>query len=86
MPAAGLQAGDPIDVAPTLSDRARDVEVPTDLAAALAADLTAAAFFTALSNSVQRFYIDTINFAKTDPTRQRRVGKAIALFRDGRPR
>src|SRR5215207_7484972 len=41
----GLQGGDPIRVTLTLADSPRDIDVPDDLAAALAADRTAAEFF-----------------------------------------
>ncbi|MDP9092817.1 MAG: YdeI/OmpD-associated family protein [Actinomycetota bacterium] len=82
----GLKAGDPIHVELTLADRPREVAVPDDLAAALAADPTAAAFFATLSNSVQRYHVDTINAAKTDQTRHRRIDKAIALFQQQRQR
>src|SRR5215218_9957488 len=54
----GLSGGDPIRVTLTVADSPRQVDVPDDLAAALAADQTAAAFFATLSNSMQRFHID----------------------------
>ena len=64
----------------------RAVELPADFAAALAADERAAAFFEELSNSLQRYHIDTITAAKSADTRQRRLEKAVALFRDGTQR
>ena len=70
----------------TVADTPREVELPPDFAAALAADEQAAAFFARLSNSLQRYHIDNVNAAKTDQTRHRRVEKAIALFRSGRQR
>jgi hypothetical protein len=36
--------------------------------------------------SLQRFHVDTINGAKTDETRQRRIEKAVAFFRTGKKR
>jgi uncharacterized protein YdeI (YjbR/CyaY-like superfamily) len=60
--------------------------VPADLAEALAGDPEAAAFFERLSNSLQRYHIDSINGAKTAETRGRRIEKAVALFREGRKR
>ena len=57
-----------------------------DLAAALAADERAGAFFAALSNSLQRYHVDNVNAAKSPETRQRRSDKAVALFREGRQR
>ncbi|HVT67176.1 MAG TPA: YdeI/OmpD-associated family protein [Trebonia sp.] len=82
----GLKAGDPIRVVLTVADRPRDVDVPEDFAAALAADPAAAAFFARLSNSLQRYHVDNVNAAKTAETRQRRVEKAVALFQAGRQR
>jgi hypothetical protein len=82
----GLHAGDPIHVELTLADQPREVAVPDDLAAALATDPAAAAFFATLSNSLQRYHVDTINAAKTDQTRHRRIDKAIGLFQQKRQR
>src|SRR3954454_20852844 len=47
--ATGLKAGDPIRVVLTVVDTPREVAVPADLAAALAADEGTAAFFASLS-------------------------------------
>ncbi len=84
--ATGLQAGDPVRVTLTVADTPREVNVPDDFAAALAADDEAARFFATLSNSLQRYHVDTINGAKTAETRQRRIDKALALFREGKKR
>ncbi len=84
--ATGLAAGDPVRVTLTLADTPREVDVPADLAAALAADEQAGAFFATLSNSLQRYHVDTVNGAKTAETRQRRIEKAVALFRAGQKR
>ena len=51
-----------------------------------AADEQAAAFFAGLSNSLQRYHVDNITAAKSADTRQRRVEKAVALFREGKQR
>jgi hypothetical protein len=84
--ATGLKGGDPIRVTLTVADTAREVDVPADFAAALAADERARAFFGTLSNSMQRYHVDNINAAKSADTRQRRIDKAIALFLDGKQR
>jgi putative transposon-encoded protein len=84
--ATGLAGGDPIRVTLTVADTPREVNVPEDFAAALAADEQAAAFFGKLSNSLQRYHIDNVTGAKSADTRQRRIDKAIALFRDGKQR
>lgn len=82
----GLKGGDPIHVTLTLATTPREVNVPDDFAAALKRDKAASAFFAKLSNSLQRYHIDLINGAKTAETRQRRIEKAIALFKDGKQR
>jgi hypothetical protein len=82
----GLKGGDPIHVTLTVADTPREVEVPSDFAAALSADPEARAFFDKLSNSLQRYHVETINAAKTTATRQRRIEKAISLFREGKQR
>ncbi len=82
----GLKGGDPIHVTLTLAGTPREVDVPGDFAAALSADPDAGAFFTTLSNSLQRYHVDNISEAKTAETRQRRIEKAISLFRGGKKR
>ena len=84
--ATGLQGGDPITVTLTVSDAPREVAIPDDFAAALAADEQASVFFSKLSNSMQRYHVDNITAAKSADTRQRRMDKAIALFRAGKQR
>jgi hypothetical protein len=84
--ATGLAGGDPIRVTLTLADAPRIVVVPTDLEEAFTAHPAARAFFEKLSNSVQRYHVDTINGARTAETRQRRVDRAVSLFLAGKPR
>ena len=84
--ATGLKGGDPIHVTLTVADTPRTVTIPADFAAALAADEQAGAFFGTLSNSMQRYHIDTISAAKNAETRQRRIDQAIARFRAGKQR
>ena len=57
------------------------MEIPPDLAKALAKDKTAKATFDALSYSNQRRHADGIAGAKTDETRQRRLEKTLAELR-----
>jgi Bacteriocin-protection, YdeI or OmpD-Associated/Domain of unknown function (DUF1905) len=82
----GLKGADPIDVTLTLADAPRELIIPADFAAALAADEQAGAFFAKLSNSLRRYHVDTITAAKSAETRQRRIDKAIAAFRAGKQR
>jgi len=69
-----------------VADSPPEVAIPADFAAALAADEQASAFFGKLSNSLQRYHIDTITAAKSADTRQRRIDKAMALFLAGKQR
>jgi uncharacterized protein YdeI (YjbR/CyaY-like superfamily) len=70
----------------TVADAPPAVNVPEDFAQALAADERARTFFGKLSNSLQRYHVDNINAAKSAETRQRRIDKATALFREGKQR
>ncbi len=74
---AGVAAGDEIEVEVQLDDQPREVEVPADLAAALAQDADAAAAFAALSYSKKRAVVLSVESAKTDATRLRRIEKAL---------
>jgi hypothetical protein len=84
--ATGLSGGDVIRVTLQVADTPREVVVPDDFAAALAAHEPARSFFDGLANSLQRYHVDTIGAAKTPETRQRRIDKAVALFLEGRKR
>ena len=82
----GLKGGDPIHVTLTVAQTPRGVDVPDDFAVALSSDTEARAFFEKLPNSLQRYHVDSINAAKTAATRQRRIEKAVSLFREGKQR
>ena len=84
--ATGLTGGDPIRVILTVAHTPQEVTLPAGFAAALAADEQASAFFGKLSNSMQRYHVGNITAAKTAETRQRRIDKAITLFRAGKQR
>ena len=79
--ASGLQAGDPIDVTLEVDDAPRVIEVPPELAAALATDPAAAAAWQKLSYSHQRQHAEAIEGAKSADTKARRVEKALELLR-----
>jgi hypothetical protein len=83
---SGLKGGDAIHVTLTIADTPREVEIPYDFSAALAAKPSTEAFFEKLSNSLQRYHVENINGAKSAETRQRRIEKAISLFREGKQR
>lgn len=84
--ATGLEGGDPISVTLQVVDSPREVDVPADFAAAMQERASARVFFDGLSNSLQRYHVDTINAAKSPETRQRRIDKAVELFVAGRQR
>lgn len=74
----GITGGDAIEVELTLDTAPRTVEPPEDLAAALAAAPGAAEAFAALSPSRQKAHVTSVEGAKTDATRERRIAKAVA--------
>lgn len=75
--AAGLQAGDQIEVTLELDTEPRTVEVPDDLRTALAGAGVLEAF-EALSYSKRKEYVRQVNEAKTQETRDRRITKIVA--------
>jgi hypothetical protein len=79
--AAGLSAGDAADVELELDTAPRVVEVPADLAAALDAEPAARAAFDALNYSNQRRHTLSVEGAKTEATRTRRVAKVVETLR-----
>jgi hypothetical protein len=81
---AGVAAGDEIEVGVELDTEPRVVSVPADFAAALAADAEAKRCFEGLSYSHQRRHVLAIEGAKAAETRQRRIGKAVEMLREGR--
>jgi uncharacterized protein YdeI (YjbR/CyaY-like superfamily) len=83
---AGVAGGDVVDVDIELDTAPREVTVPPELAAALAAEPAARRTFDALSPSNKGWHAQQVTGAKTDETRQRRIAKSIEALRDGRPR
>lgn len=84
--AAGISAGDEVDVELRPDTEPREVEVPADLASALAEDTEARGFFESLSYSHKRAYTLWIDDAKKPETRQRRVTQALQMLREKRRR
>jgi hypothetical protein len=84
--AAGVQAGDQLDVTLELDTAPREVEVPDDLAAALAAEPAAKAFFDTLSNSAKGWHVLQATGAKKPETRANRVRKSVEMLAEGRAR
>jgi len=84
--AAGVVAGDEVDVEVALDTAPRVMTVPDDFAAALDADPAARRTFDGLSYSLQRFHVESVTGAKTVETRQRRIAKSVSTLREGRSR
>ena len=82
--AAGVAAGDEVDVDLELDTEPRVVTVPDDFAAALAADADAKRTFEAANFSNRQRIVLSIEDAKTDETRQRRIAKSVIALHDGR--
>jgi hypothetical protein len=82
--AAGIDIGDSFDVVVAPDEEPRVVEVPTDLAEALAADDAAQAAFDRLSYTHRREYVEWIAEAKRPATRARRVADTVDRVRPGR--
>ena len=81
--AAGVAAGEEVDVTLELDTEPRKVAIPAELEALLAADPAARAALDKLSYSNQRRIVEPIDAAKTPETRQRRIDKAIETLRAG---
>jgi Bacteriocin-protection, YdeI or OmpD-Associated/Domain of unknown function (DUF1905) len=80
---AGVAGGDELEIDIELDAEPRVVEVPTDFAAALAAEPGAKAFFDRLSYSHQRAHVMAIEGAKAAETRQRRIEQSVTKLKAG---
>jgi hypothetical protein len=83
---AGVAGGDEVDVDIELDTAPREVTVPADFATALDSQPDARRTFDGLSYSNKSWHVLSIEGAKTDETRQRRIAKSVEALRDGRPR
>jgi hypothetical protein len=84
--ATGLKGGETIEVELVPDDAPREVEVPEDLAAALAGEPEARAFFDGLSYTHRKTYATWLEEAKKPETRAARVAKAVELLRERKTR
>lgn len=82
--AAGVKAGEEVEVTLELDTEPREVSVPPDFAQALDQDAEAKRFFEGLSYSNKRRFVLSIEDAKTPETRLRRIEKAVASLREGK--
>ena len=76
--AAGVQAGEIVEVTLELDVEPRTVDVPEDLAIALAAQPGATAAFDTLNFSTRKEHVRQVESAKAPETRKRRIANIVA--------
>ncbi len=76
--AAGVKAGDKVEITLELDTEPRTVAVPEDLAAALSKERGARERFDALSYSARKEYVRQVESAKAQETRERRIAGIVA--------
>jgi len=76
--AAGVQAGDAVEVTVELDTEPRTVVLPDDLRAALAAKAGALAAFEGLAYSRRKEFVRQVEEAKAPETRSRRIAGIVA--------
>jgi uncharacterized protein YdeI (YjbR/CyaY-like superfamily) len=82
--AAGVAAGDEVDVDIALDTAPREVIAPADLADALAHDDEARRFFDILAYTHRKEWVRWIEEAKKTETRNARVARAVEALRAGK--
>jgi uncharacterized protein YdeI (YjbR/CyaY-like superfamily) len=81
---AKATAGDLVMVTMSRDDEERSLEVPGELARALAGAPDAATTFERFAYSHRKAYIDWIASAKQPETRERRAAKAVTMLASGK--
>lgn len=79
--AAGVAAGDEVEVDVVLDTAPREVSVPADLADALSGDAVARQSFEKLPYSHKQRHVLHIADAKTPQTREKRIAKTLDMLR-----
>lgn len=82
--AAGVAAGDVVDVDVEFDVEPRELTVPPDFTDALDRDADARRFFDGLSYTSRRRFVLSVEDAKTAETRLRRIAKGVEALREGR--
>jgi hypothetical protein len=82
--AAGVAAGNVVDIDIELDTASREVTVPGDFSSALDRDKAARQFFDGLSYSNRQRHVLAIEGAKTAETRARRIAKTVESLGEGR--
>jgi hypothetical protein len=84
--AAGVQAGDTVQLTLELDSAPREVDVPRELEHALSKDAKAKAHFDKLAYTHRKEFAVWVAEAKREETRDRRVAKAIEMLHAGETR
>jgi uncharacterized protein YdeI (YjbR/CyaY-like superfamily) len=82
----GAEAGDEVEVELALDTEERVVEVPPELASALAADAQAGTAYDKLAYTHRKEFARWVGEAKQEDTRQRRAARALEMLRSGQTR
>jgi hypothetical protein len=82
--AAGVAAGETVDVDLELDTEPRQLELPDDFKRVLDGDARAKRVFDGLSNSKKQRLVLPVANGKTPETRQRNVDKAMTALREGK--
>lgn len=84
--ALGVEIGDTVTALIELDEAPREVELPTELVEALAADPEVRQRFEALAFSHRKEFARWVGEAKREQTRQRRVAETLRMVRSGQTR
>jgi hypothetical protein len=84
--AAGVEAGDTVELSLELDSEPREVELPEALAAVLANDEMARTAYERLAHTHRKEFARWVAEAKRDETRGRRVAQTLEMLRAGRTR
>ena len=80
----GKTFGDEVTVSVEADTEPRVIEVPAELKKAFKTEKEAKAFYDKLSYTHQREYVNWINEAKKEETRQNRIVKTIEMLKEGK--
>jgi hypothetical protein len=80
---AGAKPGDTVHMVITKDTSTRTVKVPRDFRQALAKHPAAREYFEKLAYTHRKDYVDWIESAKKEETRQRRIDKAVLKLMEG---
>ena len=80
----GKTFGDEVTVSVEADTEPRVIEIPAELKKAFKTEKEAKAFYDKLSYTHQREYVNWINEAKKEETRQSRIAKTIEMLKKGK--